>query len=54
MTWRHHSEYYSYSIERLYDGEQPKAMYRAIVRGQELTAKNLSGIKDRVKESVVQ
>jgi len=30
FQWKFHSDYKSYSIERCYDGPQPKACYRAI------------------------
>lgn len=30
--WRYHSQYKTYTIERCYDGSQPKACYRAIDR----------------------
>lgn len=30
FQWKFHSDYKSFSIERCYDGPQPKACYRAI------------------------
>ncbi|MDD4222540.1 MAG: hypothetical protein PHF83_05340 [Candidatus Methanomethylophilus sp.] len=53
MEWKHHSEYRSYSIQRLYDGAQAKARYRCIVDGEELTAVNLAGIKSKVRDIVL-
>jgi len=49
--WRFHSEYCSHGIFRLYDGKQAKMMYKSDVCGEELTAMNLAGIKDKVKKA---
>jgi len=50
FQWKFHSEYKSLSIERCYDGPQPKACYRAIDhhRNVVICGEGLAQVKDAI------